>query len=125
MSAETELQALLVGDAGVRAALGVTTALAAGKQVAADRVEQDTPRPFCVYTRAGTDRMEGLDGTVHATKATFEMQMWGDTRLQADALADACQTAITTATQAVTGRSTAYDGELDLEATILTVEWWD
>jgi hypothetical protein len=44
---------------------------------------------------------------------------------QSDALADACDAAITGANQAIVGRSTAYDGELDLEATVLTVEWWD
>jgi len=28
-------------------------------------------------------------------------------------------------TQSVSGRSTAYDGDLDLEATVLVVEWWE
>lgn len=125
MSAETELQALLVADAGVRTALGVTTVAAAGKQVAADRIEQGTGRPFGVYTRTQTDRHEGLDGTVHAVKVTLELQLWGDTRMSADALADACDDAITGANQAITGRATAYDSELDLEATVLSVEWWE
>lgn len=124
MSAESELQALLVADAGVRTALSVSTAARAGERIAADRIEQGTGRPFGVYTRTATDKFEGLDGTVHATKVTLELQFWGDTRLQADALADACETAITGADQAVIGRSTAYDGELDLEATVLAVEWW-
>lgn len=125
MSAESELQALLVADAAVRTALSVSTARAAGERIAADRIEQNTGRPFGVYTRTATEDSEGLDGTIFATKVTLELQLWGDTRLSADALADACQAAIRGANQAITGRATAYDDALDLEATVLSVEWWD
>jgi hypothetical protein len=125
MSAETELQALLVADSGVRAALSVASAARAGERIAADRIEQSTLRPFAVYTRTQTDRFEGLDGTVHATKVTLELQLWADTRLEAEALANACQTALNLDGHAITGRSAGYDGELDLEACLLTLEWWE
>lgn len=125
MSAESDLQTLLVNDSAVRTALGVATAALAGKRIAADRIEQGTARPFAVYTKTQTDNFEGLDGTVHATKVTLELQLWADTRLEAEALADACEAAIRGADQAITGRSTGYDGELDLEASLLTLEWWE
>lgn len=122
MSAETSLQALLVADAGIRTVLGDVDY---DERFAADRIEQDTGRPFGVYTRAATENFEGLGGDILAAKVTFELQLWADTRLDADELADACQTAIRAAGHAVTGRSSGYDAELDLEATVLTLEWWE
>jgi hypothetical protein len=116
MSAETDLRALLVGASAITALVG--------QRIAADRIEQGAARPFIVFTRTGTERSRCLDGTISAVKATFELQVWADTRLAADAVADAIETVIETDQQFVLGRSTGYDGELDLEASILTIDWW-
>lgn len=122
MSAETELQALLTADAEI---LAVLDGADPDERFAADRIEQGTGRPFGVYTRTQTERFAGLSGEVHAVKVTLELQLWADDRITAEALADACQSAIEGADIAITGRSTGYDGELDLEASVLTLEWWE
>lgn len=117
MSAELDLQTLLAGNTGV-------TSLVGGR-IGADRAEQDWGRPFVIYTRTDTERFKTLDGTVVDEKVTFDVQCWADTRAEAEACADACTAAIEGGDHGeVVGRSTSYDGDLDLEATLLTVEWW-
>jgi len=118
MSAETSLRALLLAAPAV-------TALISGR-IASDRIEQGTPRPFVMFTRTGTTPYTTIDGQVMAVQAQLEIQCWADSRAQADAVALAVTNAIrATTTQTVSGQSAAYDGELDLESTLLTVEWWE
>lgn len=118
MSAETALRAALLADAAVAALVST--------RIAADRIEQGAVRPFVVFTRTASTPYGSIDGTVHKTQVTLDVQCWADTRISADAVADAVTAAVRgVVTQAVTGRASGYDGELDLEASILTVEWWE
>ena len=117
MSAESDLRALLI------AAPAVTTLV--GQRISADRIEQGTARPFVMFTRTATTPYVTIDGQVLASQAQLDIQCWADSRAQADAVGAAVTAAIrATTTQTVTGQSAAYDGELDLESTLLTVEWW-
>lgn len=117
MSAETALRTLLLAD-------GPTAALVATR-VTADRVEQTAARPFIVFTRTGTERSKGLDGTVLGVRATLQVETWADTRVSAEAVADAMEAAIEGAHQFVVNRGAGFDPDLDLESTVLTVDWWD
>lgn len=116
MSANTDLHALLTA----------ATALVAlvGDRIAADRMEQTEARPFVVYTSTATERSTTLTGDVLGVKTTFEVQAWADTRIQADAVGDEIQNALEADHQFVVNRSSGYDSALDLEATIITVDWW-
>lgn len=119
MSLETDLRALLV-------AAGSVTALV-GTRISADRIEQGAARPFIVFRRTETpnDAARSLNGTVHGgDHAIFELQIWADTRLAADAAAAAVQAALEAANQLVTNQVADSDNDLDLEATVLTVDWW-
>lgn len=124
MSAETELHALLKANAGVQSALGVASAAAAGNRIAADRAEQGTARPYAVFVRVGTEDFVGIDGSVHASKVTLELQCWGDTRQSVETLANACQSAIRAANHEVVSRTAGFDEDRDEEATVLSIEWW-
>ena len=115
MSAATSLQALLLATSGV-------TALCSTR-ISADRAEQGTARPFVVYT-ASEEPQRALDGSVHGTRTTFEIQCWADTRASADALAAAVKAVLDSNHQYTTGPAGGYDGELDLEAAVLTCDWW-
>jgi hypothetical protein len=117
MSAETELRALLVADSALVALVGT--------RIAADRIEQGAARPFVVFTRASTEYVLALDSSVAATKAIFEVQCWGDTRVSIEAVADAVSRIFTADARALSERSSGYDAELDLEATTFIVDWWD
>ena len=115
MSAATSLQTLLAGTSAVTALCGT--------RISSDRAEQGTARPFIVYT--GTDEPQrALDGSVHGTRTTFEIQCWADTRASAEALAAAVKTVLDANHQYCTGPAGGYDGELDLEAALLTCDWW-
>lgn len=117
MSAETALRALLAADSA--------TAALVSTRIAADRIEQGATRPFVVFTRVATENEYGLNGTLHAAKCVFDVQCWGDTRVSVQAVADAVQAALEADYRAVTARANGYDGELDLEAVTLSVDWWD
>lgn len=117
MSAETDLRALLVAD--------VPTAALVGTAISADRIEQGTARPFIVFTRTATVREKTLSGAVLGVLVTLTVQCWADTRVNAEAVADAAQAAIEAVFHTVSNREGASDPALDLEAAILTVEWWE
>lgn len=118
MSAETSLQALLLADAGVVALVG--------NRVAADRIAEGAARPFIVYSRVASEPLGDISGMVYRTLVTLDVMCWGDTRLQADAVADAVTAAVRgVLTQSVTGRESTHHPELDLEGCTLTVAWWE
>jgi hypothetical protein len=81
------------------------------------------PRPFIVYTGTA-EPQRSLDGTIHGTRTVFEIQCWASTRAAADALAAAVKTVLDANHQYCTGPAGGYDGELDLEAALLTCDWW-
>jgi hypothetical protein len=85
MSAATDLQALLLATSAV-------TALCSTR-ISADRMEQAAATPFIVYTGTA-EPQRSLDGSVHGTRTTFEIQCWADTRAAADALAAAVKTVL-------------------------------
>jgi len=117
MSAESELRALLVATAGVTALVGT--------RVRAERAEQSDARPFVVFSRTGTDIEQSLFDEVLGTKAVFEVACWADNRASAEAVADAVQTALVADHRAINSRAGGYDGDLDLEVAVLSVDWWD
>lgn len=116
MNASTQLQALLLAAPAVTALCGT--------RIAADRMEQGAATPFLVYSGIA-EPQRALDGSVHGTKTTFEIQCWASTRAAANALAYAVQDTLDAQHQYTTGPASGYDAELDLEAALLTCEWWD
>jgi len=118
MSAEDALRTLLLADAGVSALVGT--------RITADRIAQDAVRPFVVYARTSSNPVVSLDGTHLRTQASLEVQCWANNRVEADALADAVIAAVRgVISQRVVERSGAYDADLDLAASIVSVQWWE
>jgi len=118
MSAESALRTLLLADAGV-AALVAT-------RITADRIAQDAVRPFVVYARSASTPVVTIDGTHLRTQASMEVQCWADNRLEADALGDAVTAAVRgEISQRVIDRGSAYDADLDMAASIVSVQWWE
>lgn len=117
MSAETALRAALLAAAPVTALVG--------QRVVADRAEQGDPLPFAVFTRTATKPYTTIDGAQLGAKTSIELQCWAESRAAAEALADACQSAIRAANQLVVNRSGVTDANLDLQAAVLAVEWFE
>lgn len=117
MSLDTDLRAALVGNEGITALVGT--------RIVADRMEEGAARPFIIYSRESTQYETTLDGTVLAERATFDVQCWADTRASAEAVANAVRVVLDAGQRPILSRVSGYDADLDLEATLLSVEWWD
>lgn len=119
MSIETDFRALLAGHAGLTALVGTRIALNA--------VPPGMARPLVVFT-AAHDLTHNLLGQAVADTCSLAVQCWADTAAAADAVADQVAAAVAAAPSdagaVVLDRATGYDPDLDLHATVLTVEWW-
>lgn len=121
MSAETDFRAMLASYAPLTALVGTRIALGA--------VPPEEALPLVVFS-ARHDPDYGVDGSEHIDRVSFTVQAWAQTAAQAVAVAAAIEAAIEAHDAASAGvctwvedRSDAYDGELGLDAQILTVVW--
>lgn len=120
MSIERDFHATLAAHAPL-------TALVATR-IAQNAVPGGAAAPLVVYIATHNPTL-GLDNTILADQCLLQTQCWGNTAAQADAVADAVQGAIATGLAAAAGavvldRASAYDEELGMDGTVLTVEWW-
>lgn len=119
MSVEADFRALLAGHAPLTALVSTRIALNA--------VPDQSALPLVVYA-VSHNRTLGLDNSLLADQCAIAVQCWADTATQADAVADAVLGAVATAAAStgavVTERSTTFDPDIGLDATLLTVEWW-
>jgi len=125
VSIETDFRAALVAYAPLTALVGTTT------RIAKNAVDQTAVLPIVVFS-ALHDLTPSLDGTTLGTQATFTVECWAETAVDAAAVADQVAAALasynasqTSTTATVLARSSAYDGDLKLDGDVLTVEWWD
>lgn len=89
-----------------------------------DAVPLEKGLPCVQYARLATEFMHVLDGTLAASRGTFEVFSMASTRTAAETLCDAAQTACIAARIPITGRRHEYDPERDLYASVLTVDVW-
>ncbi len=119
MSVEDDMRADLLAHAPLVALV---------TKIAPDKVEQGQARPFIVYL-VEREPIYGLE-TLATTRYEFTFQCWGDTRAQAEAVADALEAALALATTVdpsgipTETRSTAFDPDTGLEAVNVTVDVW-
>ena len=119
MSAETEFRALLVGYAPLVALVE--------RRIAQNAIEDGTVGDYVVFT-AAHDPLKGLGGEVLEDQVTITCECWAATALRAQAIADRVTEAVALAPIArqaeVTSRATGFDGDLGLDALVLTIDWW-
>lgn len=119
MSAETEFRALLVAHAGLAALVGTRVAEAA--------VPPGSPLPYVAFV-SRHDRTHNLAGQLMADQVFFTVQCWAESAAAAAAVAAQVVLAVEGADPdrgaVVLNTETAFDPELQLDASILTVEWW-
>ena len=116
MSAETDFRAVLAGYAGLTALVST--------RIAQNAVPQGASLPYVAFTAQHTPDF-GLDNTKLANGVTFAVECWAETAASADAVADQVEAALLAAGVVCTSRATTFDPELGLDATALTVEWWE
>jgi hypothetical protein len=119
MSIETDVRALLAG-------FGPLTSLV-GSAIALNAADPTLEPPLVVFSTRH-EYTHNLLGQVMADTCAVSAQCWAKTAIAADAVADQVVAALATAPlpagAVVIDRSSGYDAELDLHATLLTMEWW-
>lgn len=119
MSVETDFRALLAARTQLTALVSTRIALNA--------VPEGSSAPLVVFA-VQHQRQFGLGTTVLADQCSITVQCWADTAVAADAVADEVATAVAGAPAArgavVVDRGSAFDEELGMDCTVLTVEWW-
>lgn len=117
-------------EADFRAALAAHAPLAAlvGSRLALNAVPQGSALPLVTFSAQHRPQLNLLGDTTD-DEVTFTVQCWAANGNAADAVADAVAGAVDAAAAvhaaAVTERATGFDAELQLDATVLTVQWWD
>lgn len=101
-----------------------------GENISKNAVAQDADLPLVVYS-VSHEPHRGLDGTVHATQSTFQVECWGADGDAAIEVADEVEAALLahdqahpTASVAVITRAAIYNEELKLDGEALVVDWW-
>ena len=119
MSAETDFRTLLVDFAPLAALVGT--------RVSENSVDERLPLPYIAFT-GRHDRTHNLLGELVADQVEFTVQCWAENAADAAAVAAqvvlAVQSADPVRGAVVLSSESAFDPELKLDATILTVEWW-
>lgn len=116
MSAESELQALLLAAPDVSDVVG--------DRIAQNAIDQGQALPYIVYTTQHTPDF-GLANNVLANNVQFRIECWAESAAEADNLANLVRDALLDAGVVCTGRVTGHSPETSLDATILVADWWE
>lgn len=119
MSVETAFRACLVAHAPLVALVG--------QRVVQNGIGEGAAIPYVVFTTSH-DFQRGIDGTLFADQVSITVECWATGAIAADAVADAVTAALATAPAmagaTVIGRANGFDGDLGLDATVLSIDWW-
>lgn len=121
MSAEANLRAALIVDAGLSALVG--------QRIAQNGIESGADLPYVVFSAQHAQTLNLL-GNVMCSEVTFTIECWDRSAAGADAVADAVIAALVANAPAVNSvgllsRGSGYDGDLGLDATVLSLSWWE
>lgn len=112
MTAESDLYALLSGNAGVNAQVGT--------RIYPDAMPEDAVYPSIVYARAATTPILAISGQQLGAFVQFAATAWANTRATADAAASALEAAAASAGHEINNREAGFDAEIGLYASTVT-----
>lgn len=111
MSAETQLYALLSGNAGVTALVGT--------RIYPNLVPESMATPYIGYERVSTNPVATLEGTILAETAGLAVACWDKSPIQAAQVADAVLAALSGTAWRFEGRSSEVDDSTQRHADTL------
>lgn len=114
MSAETSLNSLLSGNAGVTALVST--------RIYPDVLPEECAYPALVFARAGTEPIMTIHGARRGAFVDLSIACWARTRSSADAVAAAVIAAIVTTGDAPSGPEAGYDPDTGLYASTVGVQ---
>lgn len=120
MSAETDLIAVLLGHAPLTALVGAGSSA----RIYPDNVPQERAVPCIAYSRAGTEHLHTIHGSVVAEKASIEVWCMAARRSDAEQLCDAVGQACKAAGYTLAGRRAEFDPDAELWGAVLSVDVW-
>jgi hypothetical protein len=113
LSAESIIYAALSGGAGVTVLVG--------DRIYPDVLPQGKPLPAIVYARTDTEYLRTIHSNVAIeTEVTLEAWCFGDTRPDAEALADAVEPALAAGALISVGRRPEFDADTDTYSSVIT-----
>lgn len=101
MSAESSLYAILAAAAGVTALVG--------SKIYPDLIPEEKDPPYIGFERISTEPVATIHGTVLAEDVGMVVACWAETRVAAEALADAVDAAMRAAGHIYTARGAELD----------------
>lgn len=117
MSIESQLRTAL-------AAYAPLVAVVPPARISIDAAAQGASRPYIAFSKQSETIERGLDGIVHHQQARIDIQCIGKDREQALAVAGLVRVALDAAGQPSDGGGAGYDPDNDIEAEVVTVDWW-
>lgn len=119
MTVETDFRAVAVAHAPLVALVG--------QRVVQNGIDDGTEGDYIVFTTSHEPHL-GIGGQVLGDQVSITAECWAATAMRANAIADALVAAMATAPPmacvTVTNRASGFDGDLGLDATVLSLEWW-
>lgn len=117
----------MTGGEIIRAALiaGSPLPTDAGLKVRQDAADEQDNEPFIIFRRVDVERQRGLDGTLLAMKETFNVECWGETRADSDALEYQAIAALNAAGRFCDGNEVdGLDPDVKVRAAVFAVDIW-
>jgi len=114
MSAETSIYTALSGFAGLTAIVST--------RIYPDVLPEDCVYPAVVFARESTVPIRSVSGHYFGADVSLQVRCWSDTRTQADAAAAQAESAILAAGMVTTNKTSGYDPETDLFASVIDVD---
>lgn len=117
MSASETLRAALAADAPL-------TALVGGR-IRFDMGAPNDAYPLIVIRQVGNEPIRGLDGSLHARRETFQVESWGETRSQSNAVHVLAESALVAAgLEPDSADPDAIDPDVGARACVWNVDIW-
>ena len=114
MSAESTLYSILSTAAGVTALVST--------RIYPDRVPEEKAAPYIGFERVGSEPISTLHGTTLGHIVRIVVACWADTRIAAEGLADAVETALSGSNFSITARAAELDEATNRLAATLDIE---
>lgn len=114
MSAETIVFSALSGYAGLTAIVSA--------RIYPDVLPEKTIYPAVVFSREATSPIRSISGHYFGSDVSMQVGCWGNTRTEADSAGDQASEALEAAGIYPKGKSSGYDPETDLFASVIEIE---
>lgn len=109
----------------IEAALTAGSPNVAVLHVRQDAADEEDEYPFIIFRRVNVDRLKNLLGETMATKSTFHVECWGETRAESDAIETQALAALEAVGLYPDGNEVdGLDPDVKVRAAVFAVDVW-